>query len=210
MPILFSYVIPSDNGAAPNPFWGVCTLVICKPAIRRAAQVGDWIVGTGSADSPIGDIRGKVVYAMQVTGKMPMWEYDAYVREHLPNKVPQWYSGNPCLMVGDSIYDFSYDPPKVRKSVHDVSHRDRDLSGQYALLSEHFYYFGDRPREVPDHLKGIVKRGPGHRSGANDGYIGPFLEWIEGFESNRLYGTPQGKLFRSWEFDLGFKSECGC
>lgn len=44
---LFSYCIPVDDGAAPNPFWGVCTLAICKPAIRRVAEVGDWIAGVG-------------------------------------------------------------------------------------------------------------------------------------------------------------------
>ena len=138
-----------------------------------------------------------------------MWEYDTYVREHLPSKAPQWYSGDPRLMVGDSIYDFSYDPPRVRKSVHDESHRDRDLSGQYALLSEHFYYFGDRPRELSDHLPGLVKRGPGHRSRANDEYLEPFLEWIEGLEPNRLYGKPQGNLFRNWQLEVDYKSRCG-
>ena len=63
-PVLFTYVVLHDTGAAPNPFWGTCTLVICKPRIRRAAQVGDWVVGTGSAESPIGDRRKHVVYAM--------------------------------------------------------------------------------------------------------------------------------------------------
>ena len=212
MSTFFSYVIPSDNGAAPNPFWGICTLIICKPAIRRAPQVGDWIVGTGSADSPIGDIRGKVVYAMRVTDKTPIWCYDAYVRERLPNKIPRWYSGNPCLMVGDSIYDSSCDPPKVRKSVHDENNREHDLSGQYTLLSEHFYYFGDRPRELPDHLLGLVKRGPGHRSRANNRYIAPFLEWLDslGLEPNQLYGKPQGKLFWDYELDLGYQPKCDC
>ena len=41
MPRLFTYVLAHDNGAAPNPFGGVCTLVICKPQIRRSAKEGD-------------------------------------------------------------------------------------------------------------------------------------------------------------------------
>lgn len=41
MPSLFSYCIPVDDGAAPNPYWGICTLVICKPRIRLAADIGD-------------------------------------------------------------------------------------------------------------------------------------------------------------------------
>lgn len=43
MPRLFSYTIPIDDGAAPNPFHGMCSLVICNPAIRRVAERGDWI-----------------------------------------------------------------------------------------------------------------------------------------------------------------------
>lgn len=65
--MLYTYCIPYDDGAAPNPYWGICTLAICKPVIRRVARVGDWVVGTGSSHSPIGDVAGAVVYAMQVT-----------------------------------------------------------------------------------------------------------------------------------------------
>jgi hypothetical protein len=54
-PKLYSYCIPYDDGAAPNPYWEVCTLVICKPVIRRTARAGDSIVGTGSKKSPVGD-----------------------------------------------------------------------------------------------------------------------------------------------------------
>ena len=60
MPPLFSYVVAHDGGSAPNPFWGVCTLVICKPDIRRVAQIDNWIVGTGCKDTPIGDVRDKM------------------------------------------------------------------------------------------------------------------------------------------------------
>src|SRR5260370_258494 len=80
--------IPYDDGAAPNPFWGLCTLAICKPRIRRSAKIGDWIVGTGSKRSPIGDIAGQVVYTMCVTRKMKMEEYDEVTRSEFPYKVP--------------------------------------------------------------------------------------------------------------------------
>ena len=67
---------PWRTAAAPNPFWGICTLVICRPGIRRAAKAGDWIVGTGSSNSPIGDISDRMVYAMRVSQKITMQEYD--------------------------------------------------------------------------------------------------------------------------------------
>ena len=211
MPRLFTYVLAHDNGAAPNPFGGVCTLVICKPQIRRSAKEGDWIVGTGPASSPLGDIRGHMVYAMRVTGKMPMWKYDAYAQEYLPLKVPDWRSANPPAMVGDAIYDFSHDPPVMRKSVHDESDRARDLRGNHALLSEEFYYFGSRPLKLPEHLLPIVKHGQGHRSNANDEYLDAFLAWLEGLDltPNRLYGKPSGPLFQDWDDVRSLNTSCG-
>jgi hypothetical protein len=73
---LFSYCIPTDDGAAPNPYWGVCSLAICKPKIRKKARLHDWIVGTGSKNSPIGDISNHVVYTMRVTRRVTMRDYD--------------------------------------------------------------------------------------------------------------------------------------
>lgn len=198
MASLYSYVIVDDNGAAPNPFWGTCTLVICKPQIRRLASVGDWIVGTGSARSPLGDIRGQVVYAMKVTGTMPMQVYDAFAKEHLPGKIPDWHSHDPRRWAGDAIYDFSCSPPNLRKSVHGEEERKRDLGGENALLSEHFYYFGNQPIELPGHLQPLVKKGQGHRSTSNQQHLAPFQNWLEELdaEPNILQGKPAGRLFR--------------
>lgn len=54
MPRLFSYTIPIDDGSAPNPFRGMCSLAICKPGIRRTAEEGDWVAGLGSKKAPSG------------------------------------------------------------------------------------------------------------------------------------------------------------
>jgi hypothetical protein len=198
MPTLFSYCVAHDSGTAPNPFWGVCTLVICKPVIRRKAEIGNWIVGTGSVNSPVGDMSGKVVHVMEITEKLTMEDYDAFTQQSLPKKVPEWFSHDPCCRLGDSVYDFSCDPPRIRQSVHSEKNRQRDLSGQYALLSEKFWYFGDRDPKLPDDLQVIVKQGPGHRSESNAPFVERFLEWLYSLdlEPNRLYGRPQEKLFR--------------
>ena len=85
-PRLFSYCIPVDDGAAPNPFWGYCTLAICKPAIRRTAEPGDWIVGTGSKRR---GVAGHVVYAMRVSKKLSLEDYDRWAQRHSPNRIPE-------------------------------------------------------------------------------------------------------------------------
>ncbi|HLH24713.1 MAG TPA: hypothetical protein VK066_19500 [Chloroflexota bacterium] len=193
MPTLYTYCIRYDNGAAPNPYWGICTLVICKPQIRRAAQVGDWIVGTGSRSSPLGDISGQVVYAMKVTKKMTMAEYDSFTIDQLPQKIPDWGGSDYRRRIGDSIYDFSVDPPAQRRGIHTEDRRERDLGGHFALLSDHYVYFGDQPKRLPEHLLPIVRHGQGHRSRANDPYLDDFVDWIAGLgcPSNMLDGQPQ-------------------
>ena len=201
---LYSYCLRYDTGAAPNPFWDVCTLVICKPKIRQAANLGDWVVGFGSVNSPIGDISDRVVYAMKITTKLKMQEYDEYCRSDLQRKIPQWYKrGDYDLKVGDCIYDYSKgEPPNLRKSVHDERNRKRDLGGEFALLSTHFFYFGDKPVQLPRKLKSIIHTTQGHKSNVNQPYVQEFINWIESYEPNKLYGQPQRKLEITLEKDL--------
>lgn len=202
MTTLYSYVVKHDYGAAPNPFWGVCSLVICKPQIRRPATEGDWIVGTGSASSPLGDIHDHLIFAMKVTRKMPMRDYDAFCRDRLPGKIPVWRSRDPRQRVGDAIYDFSVVPPRLRPGVHTEKNRERDLGGQYALLSEHFFYFGSQPIPLPPQLHAVIA-GRAHRSVSNEPYLGPFLSWLDGLglRPNRLYGKPKGPFFNGWDLE---------
>jgi hypothetical protein len=67
-----------------------------------------------------------------------------------------------------------------------------DLGGRNVLLSNDFYYFGDRPVAMPEHLLPIIRRGQGYRSRLNAALVQPFEQWIRGlgYERNRLYGDP--------------------
>lgn len=194
MTTLFSYCIPVDDGAAPNPFGGVCTLAVCKPVIRRVAKLGDWIVGTGSKNSPQGDRAGHVVYAMEVTHPPKSFaEYDEYCKASLPWKIPNSTSEPHRRWLGDAIYDCSTEPPTQRQGVHGPQNITTDLGGLRVLLSEHFYYFGRASVPLPSRLRPIVKQGQGHRSGSNDQYVNEFVTWIEslGYEPNTVVGEPQ-------------------
>lgn len=196
---MFTYCIRIDDGAAPNPYWGKCTLVICKPRIRSTAAVGDWIVGMGSKNSPIGDCREKVVYAMRVSQKMTMREYDFFTLEKLPQKIPDWQNAEVKRRLGDSIYDFSTNPPSLRKSVHKEENQETDLGGKFALISDHFFYFGISPVLLPENLKPIVKTGQAHRSRSNAPYVEKFIKWIHslGYRPNSILAEPQIKKSNS-------------
>jgi putative DNA base modification enzyme with NMAD domain len=191
---LYSYCLRYDDGAAPNPYHGICTLTICKPAVRRVAKPGDWIVGLGGSHSRIGDISGYVVYAMRITKRLTLRDYDTFCRSHLRGKIPKWASRDFIDRVGDCIYDFARPHgPTLRDSVHGEQNREVDLGGKNALLSERFYYFGDHPVPLPAHLRPIVHQTQGHKSRANARYAAEFIDWVEGLglEPNGLYGEPQ-------------------
>ncbi|MDO6470237.1 hypothetical protein [Maribacter sp. 1_MG-2023] len=190
---LFSYCLPVDDGAAPNPYWGTCTLAICKPKIRSVAKIGDWIAGVGSVNVRGKSYRNKLVYAMKVTNKMTMKEYDDYCLKYLPKKVPDINNNDYRLNVGDSIYDYSQSEPKLRDSVHNCLNRERDLNGKNVLLSNHFYYFGDNAIDLPKRLWPIIKQGQAHKSDANELYKLDFVDWLEKtpYDPNQLHGKPQ-------------------
>ena len=102
---LYSYCIPCDDGAAPNPYWGICTLAICKPAIRRTVSIGDWVVATGAKNVEGTDYSNMLVYAMLVTEKMTLQEYDEFCRAKYPKKVPDWDDRDHRRRLGDCIYE---------------------------------------------------------------------------------------------------------
>lgn len=202
---LYSYIIKHDGGAAPNPFWGLCTLTICKPTIRRTARIGDWVIGTGSknsklSDGKIHDLSDSIVYAMKITDIKSLSDYDSYCNNELKEKIPKWFSKDWRKRMGDCIYDYSNGTnPTLRKGVHNEKNKKKDLSGQNSLVSNHFYYFGEEARVLPKELKGIIKKSQGHLKIENDELIKIFLRWIKTFKKNKICGDPQMR----YKFDLG-------
>jgi len=192
MPRLFSYTIPIDDGAAPNPFRGLCSLAICKPKIRRVARQGDWIAGTGSCNAPSGDLSGHLVYAMRVEEVLSLADYDRQCRLHWLHRIPDITSPDLSERLGDCIYDFSHGHPVQRPGVHGPLNAAKDLSGLNVLVSRHFYYFGSNAPSVPAHLEEICHQTQGHRSDANDPFFDDFVRWIEGGNRKvgQLYGWP--------------------
>ncbi|RNL90130.1 hypothetical protein ED312_06635 [Sinomicrobium pectinilyticum] len=129
---------------------------------------------------------------MKITEKMSLEDYDKFCIENLPNKIPKWFAGDWTKRMGDCIYDFSNGAePTIRKGVHNETNRERDLGGQNALLSTHFYYFGEEPRPLPEHLKPIIKKNQGHLKIERREIIDSFEKWIIQFDKNKIYADPQ-------------------
>jgi hypothetical protein len=196
---LYTYALRIDDGAAPNPYGGVCTLTVCKPVIRRTAEVGDWVVGLGPTHAPDGrDLSRHIVYAMQVSRKLTYAEYDHYCQTKLKAKMPDWSPTAPFAhQVGDCLYE-----PIVggrfrqRPGVHGPRNADTDVRGANALLAEHtFFYFGDQAVSLPTEFHGIAHAHQGHKVHLNEGCKNEVVEWILGgfgrdLRPRILYGQP--------------------
>jgi hypothetical protein len=180
---IYAYIVPVDDGAAPNPYGGVCTLAICKPNLRKIAKQGDWLVGL--------DSKLQLIYTMKITTVMTMKEYDSYTKENLPIKIPNKTSKNIEEQMGDSVYDFSNDEIKLRPSVHSRCTKEMDLAGKNVLLSTCFYYFGKETKTLPKEFKNIVNLDMDFITLTNE-LEKSFLTWLknQNFEKNKIYSTP--------------------
>lgn len=144
------YVVARDFGFAPNPFHGTCTLATCKPAIRSAARVGDWVIGMGGGRL---HATGHCLFAMEVTSKMTFDQYwnapEFLIKRPLRN-------GSLTMAVGDNIYHRSRSDWFQADSHHshadgtaDRSNLEVDTRADAVLLSNHFYYFGKAAPAIP-------------------------------------------------------------
>lgn len=213
---IYSYIIPVDDGAAPNPYGGICTLTICKPKIRKAATENDsWIIGTGSKNTKLRDgfkydFSKSLVYAMKVTDKKTLPEYDRYCQKHLKIKIPNWNNKNYAKKMGDCIYEYKMNNnPQQRIGIHEKDNKEKDTSGINSLLSNHFYYFGSEPKPIPKIFhKDLIHSTQGHIIIADEKLINKFEEWIFQFDRNRIYAEPQMKYIFEDMADEKFRAIC--
>ena len=144
MPRVFSYVVASDGGFAPNPFYGWCTLACCKPRIRKAAEPGDLVVGLSRRCE-------RLVYILRVEAKLTFDQYWANAR--FEKKKPVW-SRDRVERNGDNIYEPNgrrgfcqlrsahWDHQADRES---TSAKDHDTSANAVLVGRDFVYYGGAP-----------------------------------------------------------------
>jgi hypothetical protein len=195
---LFSYVVARDFAFAPNPFFGFCTLATCKPGIRKTAQVGDWIIGTGSKRT---HHDGHLVYAMQVTETRTFEEYWADPRFEL--KRPN-LGASKKRAFGDNIYhqsrNGSWRQENSHHSLRDGSPNpenvDHDTRVDRVLISDHFTYWGGDGPEIPpqfrdfDGVDACLGR-QGHRCRFPEPFVDELVAWLDGRGMSGYTGRPQ-------------------
>jgi len=169
MPKLFSYVVEHDGGGAPNPYFGICTLCLCKyrkktksrKNVVEWAAPGDWVIGTGGANLKKSSGHGTLIYAMRVDEKLTRQQY--FVDRRFSKKKPGT-NGTYEQKQGDN------------KRPRTPFERNK----QSVLISRHFYYFGRNAIRVPKNkFRNLEKTGPWFRSDFDKAYIARFAKWLE-------------------------------
>lgn len=196
---IYSYVIEHDLGFAPNPFHLICTLAACKPQIRRSAQVGDYIIGTG-AKRP--NIQGHLSYWMRVDEILTFEQYwddprfrlkrpfmrGSYIQRYGDNI----YHRDPFtgeIVQEDSFHSKSGGKMSIENLVRDTGTTDR------VLIAAEFAYWGGAGPKIPSALKDFVVANQGHKCRFNADRVQAFLSWLSGMPGRGYLGEPA-----HWQF----------
>jgi hypothetical protein len=188
---IYSYIVRHDTGFAPNPFGGYCTLANCKPAIRRAASIGDWIVGLSRKAN-----GNRMIFAMKVQEKLTFKNY--FLDERFYFKRPNFKTGLIANKSGDNIYKpIASGKFKQLQSMHsvnrskkeDLARKAHDLSGKNVLISKEFYYFGKDAISISPRFSKIVV-GRGHKNKFSDKFISAFLKYLKSYYKKGINSQP--------------------
>lgn len=195
-PACFSYVVAEDYGFAPNPFYGFCTLATCKPKIRKAAKVGDWIIGTGSKKTSREEF---LVYVMRVAETMTYneyWEAPRFLRKR------PYLRGSNKQAFGDNIYYHD-----GRKWCQQDSHHSKkdgtpekknikhDTKTDRVLIGTEYAYWGEEGPRIPSRFRDygdddICKKGPGHKCRFSEKLVAEFVAWFRCLSMQGCLGRP--------------------
>jgi len=174
---------------APNPYYGVCTLAVCKPQIRKYVLDGDWVVGLSPRS-----FGNKLVYAMKVSEVLSFATY--YRDPEYSQKIPNMRSDDYVFRVGDNFYqpleNGTFKQLWSRHSNPDGTenemHKTRDLSGVHVLVGRDFYYFGSASIKLPASLEGLIVR-RGHRITTEQNVIRDLQLYLDHY-SKGIHGYP--------------------
>ena len=175
----------NDSGCAPNPYYGFCSLALCKNLIRKHAKINDYIIGFGS--KTLGSFN-KIIYIMKVTDKMSYDNYNKFCKQNNKKKIKY----------GDCIYYKVKNTFKQRKNIH--HHNEciiHDTKSPYVLISDDYLYFGKNAIDIPYELTNIIPTSRGHKSKSIESLENNFDIWfklIKNKYKKNILGTPHNIL----------------
>ncbi len=172
---LCSYIVKTDAGLAPNPFWGYCTLALCTPNHQGVKlNPDDWIVGFLDKKR-----QYKLLYAMKIKEVLDFSDY--YKSNEYQKKIPN-VNGDWRQRCGDNMYykdssgDWVQHPSIYHKS--EVNFR-KDAKYHRVYISEHFYYFGKNSQFLPESFQVLLKRSQGVKCNHDPKIVCAFLKWLQ-------------------------------
>lgn len=159
---IYRYILTHDHGMAPCLADGRITLATCKPAIRRMARPGDWVLGfrPGSLE------RGLLLWAGKVERVLDHGEYEREFRGRADAVYRKRRSGAYQRLNPD------YHP--TRKEM------DRDTSCPVLLFDRaQSRYLDGQPEALPQELAHLAAAGRGHRvNGTQGGDVARLEAWL--------------------------------
>lgn len=189
---LYSYIVKTDKGLAPNPFWGYCTLGLCTPNhMGIKPESGDWIVGFTNA------ARGnKLVFGMEVLQSIHFNDYidDPRFQRKKPKLTGTWRQ-----RCGDNIYWQEGDQWCQLNSPYHYSKKDlrKDTRHPYVFVSKEYFYFGENAISVPKEFDTLIWKRRGCKSDHDETLVRKFLKWLKQNHSPGLYGEPMDNEIES-------------
>ena len=144
---IYSYKLTTDNGSAPCIKNNLLSLAICKPKIRKNANINDYIIGISANSMNLGE--NKLLYIARITNKILLQDYY------------NLYSNRKDCIYNDKLCRLK------NAGYHSCKDKKKDLSGLYVLLSSDFIFFGSRNIIIPNIVKDIIPKYQGHLSKKN-------------------------------------------
>lgn len=192
----FSYIITRDFGFAPNPFHGVLTLATCKPKIRKAAHVGDYLIGNSNKAN-----GNKLIYMAKVD---EITTFDQYWVDPRFQCKKATMNGSFKTLYGDNIYHHEGEKWIQANSHHSLENgmenhanleKDTGITDQ-VLICREFFYLGQSMIDIADLFPNCVHWYIGHHEVAEADCIALWKYLEANYPERGLIDVPN--LFRSF------------
>jgi len=188
-PTLYSYVVKTDVGFAPNPFGSHCTLAACTPNHQGVkAKPGDWIMG--NSDKAHGQ---RLVHAMRVSEVLEFDDYFHDPRFAAKKARPRGDWRNRC---GDNIYHLDENGKyKQAFTYHHVGPEqlEKDIRRPRVFISDHFFYFGENAPDIPAEFGSLIRDRQGCRKTHDPEVVRGFIAWLERTYRPGMLGLPRDR-----------------